>query len=192
MAAQAVNRPQEVRTMNVSKMLGATMVAGALATTGAVAGIAGAAASPTSTSNAASTTQSTTPTTPAPSQKSGCAAIGSAENGIAREKSVPEHGLRLHRELRLRHGIGIELGCQLPGCGRRRHLPVAHGPRILGRRTCQRRSSTGGVCWWRRVQPAARASRRSSPASVWLVAAVISTSVSSPGLARPPKFTTLL
>ncbi|MCW3025307.1 MAG: hypothetical protein JWM29_739, partial [Solirubrobacterales bacterium] len=32
--------------MNISKMLGATMVAGALATGGAAAGIAGAAASP--------------------------------------------------------------------------------------------------------------------------------------------------
>ena len=39
---------------------------------------------------------------------------------------------------------------------------------------------------------AALASERSSPASVWLVAAVIRTSVSSPGAARPVKLTTLL
>ena len=38
--------------MTISRMLGATMVAGALATTGAVAGIAGAAASPSSATSA--------------------------------------------------------------------------------------------------------------------------------------------
>ena len=66
--------------MRISKMLGATMVAGALATGGAAAGIAGAAAAPTTTSAPTGTgsgdssvpvaSTSTTPTTPAPAQKS--------------------------------------------------------------------------------------------------------------------------
>src|SRR5687768_3915055 len=43
--------------------------------------------------------------------------------------------------------------------------------------------------WW--AQPT-RASRRSSPASVVLVAEAISTSTSSPGCARPLKLTVLL
>jgi len=64
--------------MTISRILGATMVAGALATTGAVAGIAGAAASPASTSTVATTTTpSTTPSTPAPTQKSGGPPTGS-------------------------------------------------------------------------------------------------------------------
>src|ERR1039457_2687324 len=50
--------------MNTSKLLGATMVAGALAAGGAISGIAGAAAAPRSTSTAATTTQSPTPPTP--------------------------------------------------------------------------------------------------------------------------------
>ncbi|MCW2970534.1 MAG: hypothetical protein JWO23_1661 [Solirubrobacterales bacterium] len=66
--------------MNISKMLGATMVAGALATGGAAAGIAGAAASPGSASSSETTANSgsgapvastsTTPGAPAPTQKS--------------------------------------------------------------------------------------------------------------------------
>ena len=42
------------------------------------------------------------------------------------------------------------------------------------------------------TQPAARATRLSSPESVWLVAVAIRTCVSSPGAARPAKLTTLL
>ena len=52
--------------MTISRMLGATMVAGALATGGAAAGIASASASPTTQNTAATTatsTQSSTPST---------------------------------------------------------------------------------------------------------------------------------
>lgn len=49
--------------MTVSRLLGATMIAGALATGGAAAGIAGAAAAPSASTNTASTNTSSTPTT---------------------------------------------------------------------------------------------------------------------------------
>ena len=52
--------------MNTSKLLGATMVAGALATGGAFAGISSAGAASSSTTSGTATTQSTTPTTPTP------------------------------------------------------------------------------------------------------------------------------
>jgi hypothetical protein len=72
--------------MTISKLLGATMVTGALAAGGAVAGIAGAAAAPgassaTTTGSSAGTTTtspstSATPATPAPQRKSGALKAG--------------------------------------------------------------------------------------------------------------------
>jgi hypothetical protein len=53
--------------MTISRLLGATMVTGALAAGGAVAGISGAAASPGTTSTAASSSTSSAPTTSTPS-----------------------------------------------------------------------------------------------------------------------------
>jgi hypothetical protein len=53
--------------MTISRMLGATMVAGALATGGAAAGIASASASPTTSTTAANTTTNTQSTTPSTS-----------------------------------------------------------------------------------------------------------------------------
>src|SRR6476646_10563458 len=78
MVARAVHRPGG-SAMHISKMLGATMVAGAIATGGAAAGIAGASASPGGTGNSDATSgsgsegpvasTSTTPATPSPAPK---------------------------------------------------------------------------------------------------------------------------
>ncbi len=103
--------------MNISKMLGATMVAGALATAGAAAGISGAAAATSSTTNAASTTPSTDDDDAQSHDTSAFPEIGSAQRGD-RETLVPEHGLRVHRKLR-QLASSAELGCQLPGGGSR-------------------------------------------------------------------------
>jgi len=54
--------------MTISRLLGATMVAGAPATEGAAAGIAGAAAAPGTTGDTASTTGSAMPRSVATSQ----------------------------------------------------------------------------------------------------------------------------
>jgi hypothetical protein len=87
---------KEVDRMNVSKLLGATMVAGALATGGAVAGIAGAAAAPgesasTTSQSSATTTPSTGSTEQPSTPKSGgpgkhpCPNMGAHQRGSAAE-----------------------------------------------------------------------------------------------------------
>src|SRR5277367_6278273 len=107
------------------------------------------------------------------------------------EALVPGHGLRLEWEFRLQFGIGVQLGRERSGQSRRGEHPVVKtyrpaadgGPgRIAGKHSRDAE----------RPQPIVLASRRSSPESVWLVAAVICTSVSSPGAARPLKLTALL
>src|SRR5262249_12594409 len=125
--------------------------------------------------------------------------------------------LRPDRELGLQLRIGI--GRRRPGRGRGSDLvALTAGPRLAAPR--QRAPRPRGVGWrrpgrerrgaaWiarelRRAElprglalltpahPDARAIRRSSPERVWLLAAWISTSASSPGRESPMKFTTLL
>jgi len=81
--------------MKISRMLGATMIAGALATGGAAAGIADAATTTTPSSTAAGSqgtappSSSTTPAAPSQSQKSGagkgnpCPNMGTGTKGSA-------------------------------------------------------------------------------------------------------------
>jgi hypothetical protein len=167
--------------MRVSKMLGATMVAGALATGGAVAGIAGAAAAPSGTSTTGTTgttttpsttttttpTTPTTPSTPSPTQKSGTP----PKSGSPGKHPCPNMGSGSSSS-------GSSSGAGSGSFGLTRRVAGQ-----LARRAADPTSD---------AQPVALASRPSDPDSVWLVAAAISTWVSSPGAARPEKLTTLL
>ena len=89
-------------------------------------------------------------------------------------------------------------------CGRRRRRPAARAPRRAAarparpparpaaRRTPRAPPRASSSADHAPSHGHARASRRSSPDNVWLVAPRISTSTSSPALDRPLKFTTLL
>ena len=173
--------------MNTSKLLGATMVAGALATGGAFAGISSAGAASSSTGTGAATTQSATrrrhPRRPRPRPRArrperrrlrerpgehSCPGMGSGPSGSSGSGS----------------GSGSSSGASVPGSppGRApsskdippsgRLRPGPHRGEALARRG--RPSTDDRSCWPIGDPHRSPIGRRSSPESVWLVAAVIS------------------
>src|SRR4029077_6025334 len=101
--------------MTISKLLGATMVTGALAAGGAVADISGAAAAPSATSNAAASSQSSTPPTsrsaPPGQQQKGTA----PKSGPQGKNPCPNMGSGSSGSSGSSSGSGSNSGASYPG-----------------------------------------------------------------------------